>query len=216
MNGIAGLIFWVIFFIFISIVKNSAKKADKSNRKVPPHPPKDGVDPLQDFFNQINNVSRKVNTSSGRTGVSVGTDRKSSDFTVRRSAGSAGRSSVHEHRSNVESVEDFFKVSKKMKTFQEPVRSIQKNIPKKSEKISVDVQDNISEETIDEKASINSYSYKDNSASDSEAYSKKERIKVENLSQESMLSDNKFDMRKIKQAVIWAEIIGKPKALQKS
>jgi len=188
----AGII-WIVFFAVFSIIKTIAKKAEQSKGNNNKQSSNSGKDPLQDFFNQLNNVKTTKTASSPK--------------------------------SEVKSVEDFFKVKTRVKNQKMQLKRSQKPKQQKSAKAKESAQVfrsavkkdpfKIAEEEpcCDAPDVISVFS--------EEAHAFKSKTVGEEGSVDYFGDDvcNKHkyeftDRQQLKQAVVWAEILKKPKALQ--
>ncbi len=190
---LSPIIIWIVFFAVFSIIKSLAKKAEQSQSKNNTAP-NNGSDPLQDFFNQLDNVKTTKSVSNTKP--------------------------------EVKSVDDFFNKprvknqSMRKKVIQKPKE--QKYANKDKEK---KTQVFASAARRDPFKIAEQKSFRD-SPDVISVYSEEERAFKNKIVGEEGSVDHfgdkvcnkhkyKFtNFKNMKQAVVWAEILKKPKALQ--
>jgi hypothetical protein len=192
----SGFLIWVVILVVFSIVKNMAKKTE-NNKTVRGQPDNQGGrDSIQDFFNQLNGGATTARSTQNR-------DSGSNENALSQKA---------------KSVEDFFKTTntapKENIQPKRRVRVVQPSIVKKEEieqtfvpqpkviePTSYDIEYNHGTEDTDDKFN----------SEVGRAYT----LGKENAIQDfGHMIDSELDEKHLKHAVIWAEILKKPRALK--
>jgi hypothetical protein len=190
-------IIWVVFFVVFTIIKGIAKKADKSRGNANTSTPDSGgKDPLQDFFNQLNNVKTAKTTSSPKP--------------------------------EVNSVEDFFKVTTREKNKKtqliKPQKLKKKKLvkvePKKSAQVFKSAVKRDPFKIAEEESCCGAAEVISVFSEEEHAFKSKtigEEGSVDKFG-DDVCNKHRYEVKgqdQLKQAIVWAEILKKPKALHK-
>ena len=198
---LSGMLIWIVVFVVFSLIKNSAKKADK-NRTVNSQPDNQGGDrdPLQNFFHQLNGGENRA-----------------------RSTKQDNVSHANVSSQKVKSVEDFFKVTntdpKKNIQPKRRVRVVNPRVVTQKEVEHFVPKPNAVEEAKPYGMEDDLTAQKASDKFDSEVnkvYTVGKENAIEDFGQKKSMKmiDLKLDEKHLKHAVVWAEILKKPRALK--
>jgi hypothetical protein len=194
---LSPIIIWIVFFAVFAIIKSLAKKAEQSQAKSNT-PSNDGNDPFQDLFNQLDNVKTT--------------------------------NSVNSPEHEVNSVEDFFNQLKpknqsmQRKNPQKPEQPKYKKVKEAAKAAKHNAQVFASADRKNQFKTEEQKSFRDPQdviTATEEEHAFKDKIVGEEGSVDHFDDDagkkNKYEFserQNLKQAVVWAEILKPPKALQ--
>ena len=190
----AGVI-WVVFFVVFSIIKTIAKKAEQSKGNNNNQSSNSGGAPLQNFFNQLNNVKTTKTANSPKP--------------------------------EVKSVEDFFKVKTRVKNQKTQLIRPQKLKKQKSVKVDAKKSAQVFKSAVkrdpfkiaEEEPCCDAPDVISVFSEEAHAF-KSKTVGAEGSVDcfgDEVCNKHKYeftDRQQLRQAVVWAEILKKPKALQ--